>query len=351
VILGHSRYAIASMDNGQSQAKRRINLMSLLLAALDIYAVGLTLLLVLRFLPYRFPFVEFAANLLGWALLPGLLIMIVFLLLRQWRRAVMWVLPAIAFILLFGELFLPNVSRARACSAESCIHLRVMTYNVFGEHDANRDEQVKMLRDSGADVIALQELREDASNVFDKALADLYPYRFLYPDSIFGAGLLSKYPIQSPETFQIPPGVLYQLRAVVMVKGIPITLYSVHPSPPVFQNMRYTTRSQQELVSVLKQASGHDATLLLGDFNMSDQSADYHLITDAGFHDAWREAGWGFGATWPNRINNWNLEPFPRLIRIDYVWYTSDFEATQVQVGGFSVSDHSPVIADLIFAP
>src|SRR5688572_25622399 len=147
--------------------------LNLLLAALDIYALGMIAILAGRWVLPQFWPVELIGNLLGWLLLPGGLIFIGMIVTRRWKRAAMWALPTLGFIILFGGLFVPRVPSVRACAA-ICKPLRVMTYNVLGEPPQNRDAQVEVLRASGADIIALQELSVDAADAFDAQLADLY---------------------------------------------------------------------------------------------------------------------------------------------------------------------------------
>jgi endonuclease/exonuclease/phosphatase family metal-dependent hydrolase len=67
------------------------------------------------------------------------------------------------------------------------------------------------------------------------------------------------------------------------------------------------------------------------------------------FADAFREAGWGLGITWPNGYGNFLTRLLPPMIRIDYVFYDPDvFNSAQAHVipnsGG---SDHFPVVATL----
>ena len=76
-------------------------------------------------------------------------------------------------------------------------------------------------------------------------------------------------------------------------------------------------------------------------------------------HDAWREAGWGFGHTFPG-------EPTPErggsrpvllgvpvptwLVRIDYIFHSDALVTIAARVGpGDGDSDHRPVVATLSF--
>jgi endonuclease/exonuclease/phosphatase (EEP) superfamily protein YafD len=90
-------------------------------------------------------------------------------------------------------------------------------------------------------------------------------------------------------------------------------------------------------------------TLIMGDLNTTDQTMTYRFMVDADLRDTWREIGWGLGYTWPVRLRGNNL-PFP-VMRIDFIWHTNNFQAMSAWVGPKTVSDHLPVIADLILTP
>ena len=94
--------------------------------------------------------------------------------------------------------------------------------------------------------------------------------------------------------------------------------------------------------------------MIVGDFNMTDQSDDYWRIA-ARYRDTYREVGWGMGFTFPDfsmvraipgRLSMLNfIRP---MARIDYVFHNDDFQAVEAHVwpssGG---SDHRPLYAVL----
>ncbi|HYE76937.1 MAG TPA: endonuclease/exonuclease/phosphatase family protein, partial [bacterium] len=214
----------------------------------------------------------------------------------------------------------------------------------------DRLPQVAVIRNSGADIIALQEVSDDAVEVLHDHLRDRYPYRVLYPKGVAGTGLLSRYPLLEAEVTELTPGT-YNTRAVVDVGGVPITVISAHPPAPITSfNRRYTRRGRREiqrLLGLVRDAPG--PVLLMGDFNHADQSRDYRLMPAAGLQDAFREAGWGLGPTWPCRIRY--LGRSLPLVRIDYIWTTPHFHIRRCWVGPPGNSDHAPVIADVVVIP
>jgi len=313
----------------------------------NIYGVALIILLVMVFLPWRLWFVEVLSDLLEWVLLPSIPVVIVFIVLRDRRSVAIWSIPTLAFLYLFGGLFLPSWKPAPDSTASSQ-HLRVMTWNLYGKDGLDRTPQVDILQNSGADIIALQEVTEDATELIDSRLSDLYPYRILVPGGIGGTGLLSKYPIETREIFVAAPGAFNCIKALLNVNGKPITVMNVHPQPRyMLLQLVYTAQGSPQINSLLNMLPLDGPTLMIGDFNLTDQSSDYKVLARSRLHDAFREVGWGFGVTWPVRAGR--LNRFMPVARLDYVWHTDEFEAQSIRVGSRAISDHLPVIADLIF--
>ncbi len=321
------------------------------LSFLDFCALVLILLLLLMFFPRRLWFVELLSNLIHWLLLPSLPILTFMLIKRRWRDSVLWGIPALVFLILFGGLFLPSFAPEHTCdpgAPGSCTHLRVMTWNLFGILQADRQAQIDLIRNSGADIIALQEVSLDSEAAIEAQLSDMYPYQILFPDGISGTGLLSKYPVSDDVIFKTDAGILCNTKAVVDVNGLEITVFSVHPPPPIAMSRPvYESRSRDEIIALIRMTSDAGPVLLMGDFNISDQSPDYDLLTNEGLHDAFRDTGWGFGSTWP--ANNRFIGKFLPFVRIDYIWHTPDFQSVNAWTGPRAVSDHLPVIADLVY--
>jgi endonuclease/exonuclease/phosphatase family metal-dependent hydrolase len=78
--------------------------------------------------------------------------------------------------------------------------------------------------------------------------------------------------------------------------------------------------------------------IICGDFNDTPMSYAYHMLSKDR-KDSFRESGKGFAATfsylWP-------------LLRIDYVLFPADFESISHTTIKSSMSDHFPVVAELI---
>jgi endonuclease/exonuclease/phosphatase (EEP) superfamily protein YafD len=317
------------------------------LAAIDLYVAGLGCYLVLRLaVGDRWGAVAFISALLHWALLPTFLFLPLALRARRWPVAVLLSLNALVFLVLYGGQLLPHLGRG---TAES--HVRVMTYNL-GSGRVPPEALVELLADAGTDVVGLQELAADQAAAIEGTLAERYPYRVLHGTGVAGIGLLSRYPILEHELFYLEAQRLPHLWATVALEepgtGEPVTttLIVAHPPPPGFQKKFYAVSpvAGAEVASLARMGRRGAPSILLGDFNLVDQSDNYTLLADEGLKDAFRVAGWGFGATWPAG----DIWPLPALARVDYVWYTAPFRARRAWVGPDVGSDHLPVVADLI---
>ncbi|MBN1201642.1 MAG: endonuclease/exonuclease/phosphatase family protein [Anaerolineae bacterium] len=297
----------------------------------------------------RWNMVAFANNFVPWWALGGLIAGGIALFSRwRWLLAALQVPGVIVFVILYGGLLWPEGSKATSGDG---VPLTVATYNMLsGVSDPARVLNVITALDT--DVIGLQELGPVHSDLIEAALADEYPYRALYPRvSVYGVGLLSRYPVLEKNIFLPLPDSMPHLRAVLNVGGVPVTIYVVHPSPPgaAFSPLTYSDDKRNAEITSLRETylTGENGPLLvLGDFNMSDQSDIYRSI-DHLLNDAFCEAGYGMGFTFPAWSGASGM--IPPLLRIDYVWYSDHFAAVNAYPGHDSgTSDHLPVIAELV---
>jgi vancomycin resistance protein VanJ len=337
----------------QSISIRR-RLTNLMVAGFDVYGILVLVFILMRVLfGERLRLVGLGNNFLHWALLPIFMFAITLLQMRRWKHLPISVMGIIVFVVLYGGLFAPRFALTRTCTAGSsdCSPLRVMTFNLYGLPQTNYTQQMSVIREANADVVAMQELSEEAAAAIDASLADLYPHRYYYPYGIPGTGIVSKYPIIEQQEISSIGLNLVHMRAMIDVNGAQIVVFSVHPPPPgVDRNGGFFSRGRGEITALSRMGAAEGRpVLMLGDFNTVDQSEDYQLMIDAGFIDSFREAGWGFGSTWPSRIRS--IEHSPPLIRIDYIWHSAEFRTVRAWVGRETVSDHRPVIADLVYTP
>lgn len=263
------------------------------------------------------------------------------------------------FAFLWGPLFLPRVPGARAAGPT----LTVMTWNGLGRND-HMDDFLDAIRREDADVVCLQELSLLQSQVLDTEFAAVYPYRLLEPRTgVRGMGILSRYPLR-----ELPSAVPSEWNCVNQTAelswdGRAIQLVNFHllPFPEDLRQAGALTQSfvrrEREAVALttwIHTLAPGTPVIAAGDANAASTNRVYRVLTSM-LTDAWREAGFGFGHTFPDRgaanhggIRRIGFEPPSWLVRIDYVFHSPSWHAvrarTAASAGG---SDHRGVIAEL----
>ncbi len=323
-------------------SKKRLS--SVVWTLIDIYSIFVTLGLILR-LVISGTVIETFNSVAHMLFVPAFVLIPLSLLARRFRLIVVLVPPVVAFLLSYGVLFTLRSSSA----APDAPKIHVLTYNLKSQTE-NLDSSIAIIRDSDADVVALQELSEQASAIFAETFAESYPYQALHPqpgEPIPGQGVLSRYPITSDEYWRIHFG---QQRVSLLIGEYDITLYNAHAAFPFVPNgFQYR---HQEIMDILERAESETTPVIIaGDLNMTDQSADYQRIL-ANYADVQREIGWGMGFTFPDyRMVNPTLSFIPPLSRIDYIFHNAGFHTVDTDVwpssGG---SDHRPLRATLALA-
>jgi vancomycin resistance protein VanJ len=233
--------------------------------------------------------------------------------------------------------------------------LTVMTYNVGAGLAAPR-RLVEVLRQSGADIIGLQELAPEQGTAIADQLGGDYPYQVLHATGIPGKGLISRFPIRETALLELHPG-RPDLQALVAAPGGEITVIVAHPPPPRLgrNRIRQAALADQQISGIAVVATRGQPAVLLTDFNRVGWQAAYRQLRQSGLIDAFGTAGRGTGFTLPTRFSHLAYHghplgelPLPPLLRVDYVWHTAHFRALASWIGGNAGSDHLPVLAELV---
>ena len=276
----------------------------------------------------------------------------VLLLLGLWARQRSLLLlgvPTLAFLLLFGELFLPSFTKPIKTQPGPLI--TAMSFNVLY---TNRDYDaiVSSIQAASPDVIGFQELTPASAQAIAERLEADYPFGTLQNlEEGRSAGLLSRFPLESAEWFSLPPRDI-ALHTTILMEGRRVHVFVVHLSPNNFftaqatelvplVNERYGRRAAEVKRLEAQAGSLAEPVLLLCDCNMTDTS-DAYAHMHRFLRDSFREVGWGMGHTLhPPQL------PIP-VQRIDYVWHSAEFIALEAFVGQEGGSDHLPMVAKLI---
>ena len=268
-------------------------------------------------------------------------------------------------VLLLTGAFVAGVTPAAAARPPD-VALRVMNYNIHtgigtdGTLDPARTAAV--IRDSGADIVGLQEVdvhwdarsdfRDQASDlaralhmwVFFAPIYDLPPNNPGEPRRQYGVAVLSKHPIVRTENHEItrlstqepnpvPKPAPGFAEAVVLVRGVLVHVYATHldyrPEPQVRELQVADT------LRIMGTDPRGAAQLLLGDFNAGPAAPELAPLWTL-VHDAW--TGPDPGPTYPAEAP---------ATRIDYVTGSPRVTVTGARVLDTLASDHRPVVADL----
>ena len=236
--------------------------------------------------------------------------------------------------------------------------LTIMTCNV-GNDRAKPEELIPAIRESGADLIGIQELSETQGEAVANELATDYPYQAIYPGGFAGKAVLSRHRITSAEQLHLST-VRPDLQAKIDYDGVELTVIVAHPPPPRphWKGLKFDRQTWQQIISLANLAVNQPPAILLGDFNLADWWGEYAYLRSMGLKDAFQEAGIDRGHTLPTRIGPWkrllalnrllrSLPLFP-LLRVDYIWYTEPLHCQKSWVGKDTGSDHLPVLAQLV---
>ena len=303
----------------------------------------------------RFVFIALVNYLAVYLFFPLPLVLFVALLCKQRELWIGFSLGAIAFLLLWGSLFMPNLKRLSPAEPT----LTVMTYNVLAWHQFN-EAVLKTIRAEEPEIVLLQELNRSLAQALETELGKEYPYQVLEPvDNPTGIGVISKYPIH-PTGERLPlrwvggPQVLELLWNGEKVKLVNFHMYpttSLGPADVVKASIRLR-EAEAHLLADLAHRSG--LAIMGGDANSAPLSESYRILTSE-LQDAWHPAGFGLGHTFPGstipgsdrpRLGSWYVPPW--LVRIDYVFHSADWVTLSARLARFDgVSDHRGVIAVL----
>ncbi|MFD3700248.1 endonuclease/exonuclease/phosphatase family protein [Streptomyces sp. NPDC058646] len=234
-------------------------------------------------------------------------------------------LPAVVWVNLFGGLV--------SDKSGSGGNLMVATHNVDADNPDPRGTAESVAK-SGADVLALTELKAGALPAYEKALSGTYKYH-----AVEGTvGVWSKYPLTSSQPVDIKMGWTRAMRTTVATPYGDIGVYVAHlPSVRVKANAGFTANQRDNSADALGAALAAEPlrkVILLGDLNGTMNDRALSEVTSQ-MRSTQGAAGDGFGFSWP--------APFP-MARIDQIMVrgiTPEASWTLPRTG----SDHLPVAA------
>jgi endonuclease/exonuclease/phosphatase (EEP) superfamily protein YafD len=179
-----------------------------------------------------------------------------------------------------------------------------------------------------------------------KSLEESYPYRQPIPlENLYGMHLYSRFPLANIQVRYLVEPDIPSIRANVQLRtGEWITLFIVHPRPPVPQESKDSKDRDAEIIMVGKEARKEKGGVIVaGDFNdvaWSENTKLFQQVT--GFLDPRR--GRGFYNTYHAGIPifRWPL---------DHIFHSNHFKLVKIERLGNVGSDHFPMFVHLQYQP
>ncbi|MFE2324774.1 endonuclease/exonuclease/phosphatase family protein [Streptomyces sp. NPDC059385] len=247
------------------------------------------------------------------------------------RRSRLAAVAVLAPVAVWGCLFGGTLTDKRSDRSGGG-NFTVASHNV-DEDNPDPVRTARALAASGADVLALQEMSSKATPVYERELDAGYPYR----SDTLGVRLWSKHPLTGVEAVPIMPWTR-AVRATVETPGGPVAVFAAHlASVRVTPDAGFTTARRNDAARKLAEAVRAEPlarVVVMGDFNGTAEDSALRPVTSQ-LTSAQREAGAGFGFTWP--------AAFP-MVRIDQI-LVKGMSTTSAWTLPATNSDHLPVAA------
>lgn len=255
--------------------------------------------------------------------------------------------------------------------------LHIATYNVgkfkSWQHKQTQYDIAYYMKKQQADIVCFQEYW-DSSHVNSDSLSHLlnlpyYAVQYLPGSTDLGSIIFSKYPILYSERIPFGESQNDALWADIRVGEKTIRIISCHLQTTNFNSKRkeldpdetgtrkfsqiktafqdiveelkynFTVRTTQaDKIQTLIDTTSYPV-LVCGDFNDTPASYTYHRIK-GNLSDSFRSNGNGYSYTYRG---------IKKLLRIDFIFYSSPFQCTAYQSPPVEWSDHKPVFSKLIW--
>ncbi|MER6622342.1 MULTISPECIES: endonuclease/exonuclease/phosphatase family protein [unclassified Streptomyces] len=241
------------------------------------------------------------------------------------------ILPAAVWLNLFGGLLTDKTATGG--------DLMVATHNVNADNP-DPSATARGVAASGADVLALEELKASEVPTYERALESTYEYHAV----VGTVGLWSKYPLSDVKAVDIRLGWKRAMRATVAAPAGRVAVYVAHlPSVRVKLEAGFTARQRDESADALGEAIADEPlpnVVLLGDLNGTMNDRALNAVTSQ-MRSTQGAVGSGFGFSWP--------ASFP-MARIDQI-LVKGAEPESSWTLPATASDHLPIAARVRVVP
>ncbi len=244
-----------------------------------------------------------------------------------------------------GGCALGTGSPAPTGDTEAFTRVRILTWNLHNEY-RHRDLIAGYIKRWEPDIVCLQ---ESGAGAFD----DLCPG--WYQTRVGSQRVNSRWEVRDFKMLRIPTGHTMGITGCdVLLPDGPLRVLNIHvpvghaqgqtlridprtAKPHLRSAVRSRSRKADEILRVMPHKG---PAVLCGDFNTPPTSAIYRRLRGH-LTDSFASTRFGLGLTYliRKKVPAW---------RIDYVWCGNGVRPVDCQVGNTQISDHRPVIADVL---
>jgi endonuclease/exonuclease/phosphatase (EEP) superfamily protein YafD len=216
--------------------------------------------------------------------------------------------------------------------------LRVFFANVRGDNEQHA-LLLNEISEANPDIIVLVEYGSGWHTAFQTApeLAR-YKYGSGHLQSHIGTvNLFSRLPLKTEVQNWVAGRPMHTVEVALGAQTL--RLIGLHAPRPLNAGRYNYDEYWQQMLPLLQSQPGPLA--IVGDFNATQHSRVYQLLTEKRLRSAHQDRGRGYATTWPN-----GYYPVPP-IRIDQAFISPEVECVSIQEGRGRGSDHKPLILDL----
>jgi endonuclease/exonuclease/phosphatase family metal-dependent hydrolase len=223
------------------------------------------------------------------------------------------------------------------------MQLKILSWNVW--IDGYFDEIKGFLRASDADIIGLQEVKDDdpERDVIGFLTSFGYQHVFAPIEKEWGGNIcrdgpavFSKYPILNKQTYVLSNDEKRAAaRADIEVNGTVLHIFSTH----LVHTHQQPSELQESQVKNLLKVLPSEKTIVMGDFNATPESnaiqkmKEVMIDTDPAALPTWSVYPEGCSKCLPQAVDT----------RLDYIFASNDLNAHSFEVGESKGSDHLPI--------
>lgn len=233
------------------------------------------------------------------------------------------------------------------------MNIKIMSYNTqhclnYVTREIDFDIMVDTIKKCGADIIGLQEMRDESEAAdYDaqaKIMAEKLGFHYYFAEAIrfsgknpYGNALISRYPIKKAETILIPDPEIkkydgyYEIRCLLKAEievggGLNVLVSHFGLNPDEHENA----------VKTVIQNLPEGKTVLMGDFNMQPDNELLNPIREKLYDtaDKFETELFSFPSDVPDR-------------KIDYIFTSNDLKVIDADIPALVSSDHRPHLATI----